>query len=70
MQSKEFKKDSEKSQKKVKSNPETSLETNKSVKKVQSLPETQIDLNKPLDQRINSGALKLPVRVVHPLVSD
>ena len=55
MQSKESKKDSEKSQKKVKSNPETSLELNKSIKKVQSLPQTPIDLNKPLDQRIKEA---------------
>jgi hypothetical protein len=59
MQSKESKKDSEKSQKKVKSNPETSLEINKSVKKVQSLPETQINLIKPLDQRIKEAQIQM-----------
>ncbi len=55
MQSKESKKDSEKSQKKVKSNPETSLESNKSIRKVQSQPETPIVLIKPLDQRIKEA---------------
>ena len=55
MQSKESKKDFEKSQKKVKSNPETSLESNKSIRKVQSQPETPIVLIKPLYQRIKEG---------------
>ena len=53
MQYKESKKDFEKSQKKVKSNPEISLESNKSIKKVQSQPETPIVSIEPLDQRLN-----------------
>ena len=55
MQSKESKKDSEKSQKKVKSNPEISLESNKSIRKVQSQPETPIVSIEPLDQRIKKA---------------
>ena len=55
MQSKESKKDSEKSQKKVKSNTEISTESNKSLKKVQSNPETPTVIIKPLDQRIKEA---------------
>ena len=55
MQYKESKKDFEKSQKKVKSNPEISLESNKSIKKVQSQPETPIVSIEPLDQRIKKA---------------
>ncbi len=55
MQSKESKKDSEKSQKKVKSNPETSLESNKSIRKVQSQPETPIFLNKSTAEKIKEA---------------
>ena len=55
MQSKESKKDSEKSQKKVKSNPEISLEPIKSIRKVQSQPETPIVSIEPLDQRIKKA---------------
>ena len=55
MQSKEYKKDSEKSQKKLKSNPEISTESHKLLRKVQSSPETSPVIIKPLDQRIKEA---------------
>ncbi len=55
MQSKESKKDSEKPQKKVKSNTEILTESNKSLKKVLNNPETSPVIMKPPDQRIKEA---------------
>ncbi len=55
MQTKEYEKDSEKSQKKIKSNPEIFTEPHKSLRKVQSNPETSPVIIKPLDQRIKEA---------------